>query len=411
VVPVLKQGKTTRMLAKEDTLPRLLLRNYQQWGDCRVALRKKHYGIWIEHTWEDCYKRTTAISLGLMSLGLDAGNGVAILADNNPEWFWSELGIQTARGIVAGLNPAGTAEETKGLLTLARAKFALAQDQEQVDKLLEVKNGVPSLQKIVYWQERGLEHYADPMLMSFGELIKLGEAYAKNHSGDLERKMQHGNGRDIAMMVFAMGAKGTLKVVPATHQFLISSAEAALVCNPVCDSDEYVSMISPAWFFEQTLGFAVCLLTGQKLNFAEKAETAMEDFREISPHVVAYPPKLWEKIAEAIQKNTNDSSWLKRTVFNRSVSVGYERVDLVAEGRRVGLPESILHRVADFAAFRPLRDKHGLDRARIIYCAGRSLSPETFRFFHAIGIHMQQIFGSTKDGILLTPPADDLRIE
>ncbi len=399
------------MLAKEDTLPRLLLRNCQQWGDSRVALRKKDYGIWREHTWEDCYKRTKAISQGLIGLGLDAGNGVAILADNNPEWFWSELGIQMARGIAAGLNPAGTAEETKGLLTLARAKFSLAQDQEQVDKLLEIKDGVPSLQKIIYWQDRGLQHYADPMLMSLGELIKLGEAYEKNHSGDLERKMRHGNGKDIAMMVFALGSKGSLKVVPATHQFLLSSAEAALACNPVCDADEYVSMISPAWFFEQTLGFAVSLLTGQKLNFAEKAETALEDFREISPHVVAYPPKFWEKIAEAIQKNTDDSTRLKRTVFNRSVSVGYERVDLVAEGRRTSLPKNILYRVADFAAFRPLRDKHGLNRARIIYTAGGSLSPETFRFFHAIGIDIQQIFGSTKDGISLTPPADDLGIE
>jgi len=398
-------------LTKEDTLPKLLHRNCQQWGDRRVALRKKEYGIWREHTWEDCYKRTKAISLGLMSLGLDAGNGVAILADNNPEWFWSELGVQTARGIAAGLNPAGSIEETKGLMTLARAKFALAQDQEQVDKLLEIKEGIPFLQKIIYWHEKGLQHYPGSMLMSVAELTRLGEAQEKSRSKDFERRLHHGNGNDVAMMVFALGTKGSLKVIPATHQFLISSAEAALACNPVCEADEYFSMISPAWFFEQTLGFAVSLLTGQRLNFAEKAETALEDSREISPHVVVYPPKLWEKIAEAIQKNTGSSTWLKRMVFNRSVSMGYQRVDLMAGGRRKGLPKNVLYRVADFAAFRPLRDKHGLNRARIVYTAGRPLSPETFRFFHAIGINLQQIFGSTKGGLTLTPPADDLRIE
>ncbi len=398
-------------MTKEDTLPKLLHRNCQQWGDSRVALRKKEYGIWREHTWEDCYKRTKAISLGLMSLGLDAGNGVAILADNNPEWFWSELGVQTARGIAAGLNPAGSTEETKGLMTLARAKFALAQDQEQVDKLLEIKEGIPFLQKIIYWHEKGLQHYPDSILMSVAELTRLGEAQEKSRSKDFERRLHHGNGNDVAMMVFALGTKGSLKVIPATHQFLISSAEAALACNPVCDADEYFSMISPAWFFEQTLGFAVSLLTGQRLNFAEKAETALEDSREISPHVVVYPPKLWEKIAEAIRKNTGSSTRLKRMVFNRSISVGYERVDMAAGGRRKSLPKYVLYHVADFAAFRPLRDKHGLNRARIVYTAGRALSPETFRFFHAIGIDVQQIFGSTKGGITLTPPADDLRIE
>lgn len=395
----------------EDTLPKLLHRNHRQWGDSRVALRKKEFGIWREHTWEDCYKRTRAISLGLMSLGLEAGNGVAILADNNPEWFWSELGVLTARGIAAGLNPAGSTEETKGLMTLARAKFALAQDQEQVDKLLQIKEGIPSLQKIVYWREKGLQHYPDSVLMSIAELTKLGETQEKNRGKDFERRLHHGNENDIAMMVFALGTKGSLKVVPATHRFLISSAEAALARNPVCDTDEYFSMISPAWFFEQTLGFAVSLLTGQRLNFAEEAETALEDSREISPHVVVYPPKLWEKIAEAIQKNTVSSTWLKRMVFNRSVSVGYERIDLGAGGRRESLPGYVLYHVADFVAFRPLRDKHGLDRARIIYTAGRPLSPETLRFFHAIGINIQQIFGSTKDGITLVPPTDDLRLE
>jgi long-chain acyl-CoA synthetase len=355
--------------------------------------------------------KAKAISLGLMTLGLEAGNGVAVLADNSPEWFWSELGVQTARGIAAGLNPGGSAEETKGLMTLARARFALAQDQEQVDKLLELKEGIPFLQKIIYWREKGLQHYPQSVLMSIAELTKLGEAQEKSRSKDFERRLHHGNGRDVAMMVFALGPKETLRIVPATHQFLITSAEAALSCNPVCDTDEYFCMISPAWFFEQTLGLVISLLTGQRLNFAEKAETALENSREISPHIVVYPPKLWEKITEAIQKNTNSSTWLKRTVFNRSVSIGYDRVDLVAKGRHASLPRGILYRVADFATFRPLRDKHGLDRARIIYTAGRPLSPEAFRFLHAIGINIQQVFGSTKEGITMARPADDLIIE
>lgn len=213
------------------------------------------------------------------------------------------------------------------------------------------------------------------------------------------------------MMVFALGPKETLRIVPATHQFLIASAEAALSCHSVRDTDEYFCMISPAWFFEQTLGFVISLLTGQRLNFAEKAETALENSREISPTVVVYPPKLWEKITEAIQRNTNGSTRLKRAVFKHGVSIGYDRVDLLANGHRASLPRRILYRVADSATFRPLRDKHGLKRARIIYTAGRPLSPEAFRFLHAIGINVQQVFGSTRDGITMVPPTDDLSIE
>jgi long-chain acyl-CoA synthetase len=246
--------------------------------------------------------------------------------------------------------------------------------------------------------------------MSIAELIKLGEAQEKSRSKDFERRLHHGNGKDVAMMVFALGAKDTLKVVPATHQFLITSAQAALACNPIYDTDEYFCMISPAWFFEQTLGFAVSLLTGQRLNFAEKAETVLEDSREISPHVVVYPPKLWEKIAEAIQKNTSSSTWLKRTIFSLSLAIGYERADAAVGSHRTGLGKEMRYRCADFVAFRPLRDKHGLNRARIVYTAGRPLPPETFRFFRAIGIEMQQIFGSTKGGIMLTSPADELMI-
>ena len=398
-------------MRKEDTLPKLLHRNCQRWRDARVALRMKEYGVWREYTWEDCYKKAKAISLGLITLGLDAGNGVAVLADNSPEWFWSELGVQTARGIAAGLNPAGSAEETKGLMTLARARFALAQDQEQVDKLLDLKQGIPSLQKIVYWNEKGLQHYRDSVLMSITELMKLGEAQEKSRSKDFERRLHHGNGNDVAVMVFALGANESLKLVPATHRFLTDSAEAALSLNPVYDTDEYFCMISPAWFFEQILGFVVSLLTGQRLNFGEKTETGLEDSREISPHVVVYPPKLWEKIGEAIQKNTANSTWLKRTAFNRSLSLGYEKVDLAAAGRQQTLSKSILYRIGDFAVLLPLRDKHGLSRARIIYTAGRELSPEMLRFFHAVGIDVQQMFGSIKEGIALSPPPDDLRIE
>ncbi len=395
----------------EDTFPKLLFRNCQQWGSSRVALRKKEYGVWREHTWEDCYHKVKAIFGGLASLGLEAGSGVSILADSNPEWFWCELAVLAARGIVTGLNPAGSAEDTKGLMLLAQPKFVLAQDQEQVDKLLEVKDGAPSLQRVVYWNEKGLRHYNNPILISLAEVIKLGEERERNHPGEFERKMAHGRGDDLAMIIFALGANDSLKVVPATHGFLISSLENVLASNPVYDTDDYVSVITPGWLFEQTLGFTACLVKGQKLNFAERVETAPEDSREISPNVLVYPPRVWADIASAIQTNVADGTRLKRRLFNWSLSIGQEVAEESMGNDRVGLPKRFRHAIAEALVFRPLRDKHGFNRARLVYAAGKRASPETVRFFRAIGIDLQQVFGSTQGGVVTVAPEEKLMLE
>jgi len=395
----------------EDTLPKLLHRNHERWGNSLVAMRKKEYGIWREYTWTDSHRKVKSIFLGLMRLGLGAGNSVSILADNDPEWFWSQLAVQTARSIVIGLNPAGSVKETKGLMMLSRARFAMAQDQEQVDKLLAIKKDLPSLQKIIYWDERGLKRYDNPMLISLGELIRMGEEHEKSHPGDFERRLAHAKGEDIAVMLFTVGANESLRLVPATHKFLLSATEAALTSNPVSCTDEYVSIISPAWFFEQTLGFCTSLLTGQRLNFPERTDTAPQDMREISPEVVAYPPKLWEKIAETIQENMADGTWLKKRLYNFTLSLGYKRIRLSQEDRRAGPVGIALSRIADLLVARPLRDKHGFIRARAAYVAGDTLSEEVSQFFSAIGIDLQQIFGSTREGIVSEPPAADVRIE
>jgi long-chain acyl-CoA synthetase len=396
-----------------DTFPKLLLRDYQQWGDGQIALRKKEFGIWREYTWKDCYEKTKAICLGLVSLGLGAGDAVAILGDNDREWLWCELAVQAAGGVVVGLQASGSIEETRGLMAFSRSriKMALAQDQEQVDKLLEIMEGLPSLERIVYWHERGLRNYSDPTLMGLAELIRLGEGYDKSQPGEFERKLALGNRDDVAMILFTRGADGSPRVMPVTHRFLLSAAEAAMIVQPVHASDEYASIMSPVWFFEQVLGFGTSLLTGQRLNFPERADTGPTDSREIAPHIVMYPPRFWEVMAGGIQKNMAGGNQLKRAMYNRSLSAGYERIDRLSQGRRIGLCRVIRHRLADLLVLHPLRDKHGLNRARVVYAAGGALPQETVSFFRAIGVDIKPIFGSTKDGIVSAPPPDNIRIE
>lgn len=394
----------------EDTFPKLLFRNYRQWGDSSVALRKKEYGLWREYTWKDCYEKVKAIFMGLVSIGLGPGDRVSILSDSSPEWYWAELAAQTARATVIGLNPGASPEEARNLLQDSQTKFVVAQDQEQVDKLLEVTDDLPALQRIVYCDDKGLRHYDNPILTSLAELTRLGEEYESGHPGYFQQSLSLGTGDDTAMILYAVGTDGSPRAVPATYTFLLSSVETALASNPVSNRDEYVSIMTPGWFFEQTLGFGVSLVAGQRLNFAERAETAAEDLREISPHTLTYPSGVWDQIAPAVQANIGSGTWLKRNLFNRSLSIGLQVSDLSLEGRRVSILRRILHALAELVVFRPLRDKHGLNRARVVYSAGDTVSPETARFFQAIGVSLQQIYGSAEDGLVSVDPGDDLRL-
>ena len=395
----------------DNTFPKLLLRNYRQWGDTGVALRKKEYGVWREYTWKDCYDKVKAIFLGLVSAGLEAGDKVSILGDNSPEWFWSELAVQSAGGIALGLNPGGSSQEAKYVLEDSQPKFVLAQDQEQVDKLLEINEELPSLQRIIYWNDKGLRHYDNAILISLAEVIRLGEEHEKSHPEYFEQNIALGSGDDVAMIVYTLGSNGLPKALPATYEFLLSSLETALASNPAYDSDEYVSVITPGWFFEQILGFAASLVTGQKLNFTERPETAPEDSREISPHILVYPSPVWDQIASAIQTNVGSGTWLKRTLYHRSLSIGYERADLASSGGQMNIFKRLLHAIAGPLLFRPLKDKHGLNRARVIYAAGSILPPETLRFFAAIGVNLRQVFASTEGGIVSVYPGDESKID
>jgi long-chain acyl-CoA synthetase len=406
---VAKQSSNSDSL--ENTFPKLLHQRYQQWGEKRVALRQKEFGIWREYTWNDCYEKTKFIALGLISLGLKNGDIVSILGHSSPEWLWCELGVQAAGGTVAGVNPVASIDQVKNMLTSIPIEVVFAQDQEQVDKVMEIGSDLPSPKRIVYWHEKGLRHYSESILMSLSDLVNLGESYERSQPGEFERRLLEGKETDVAMILSSQRANGELKGWPATQGFLVSSAQAALAMHPVRVGDEYVSSASPSWFFEQVLGFGVSLLTGQRLNFAERADTAPMDFREISPQIVMYPSRTWELVADGIQKNMEGGSRLKRALYHLNLSTSRKGADLANEGHRASLPGTMLNRMVSPLLVRPLRDKHGLNRARVAYAAGGTLPEETSRIFHAFSINVDAVYGSSRDGMVASPPPQEIRIE
>ena len=391
----------------EDTLPKLFLRNYKQWGSTRIALRKKEQGVWKERTWQDCYDRINNIFIGLTGAGLIAGERVAIIGDNDPEWFCSQLAAQSVGSPVVGINPARNQEETLRAIERSQPKFVMVQDQEQVDKVLDIRDSLHSVEKIIYWNAKGLRHYENESLISVANLITRGQETNRNRPVNFEEMVSKGKGSDAATLFCIWKNEDPPEIMTATHDFILSSVETALAANPVDARHEYVCVMNPGWFFEQILGTGTSLLTGRKFNYAESGETAEEDLREISPHSLAYPPQLWNQLALTIQNNMAEGARLKRLMFNRSLSVGCAATDrMLKGGKRSGVLFNTMRSIADFTTFHPLLDKHGLDKVRVAYSAGGEVAPENLRFFHAIGVNLKHIFGSTKDGIVFVDPGE-----
>jgi len=395
----------------EDTLPKLFLRNYRQWGRTRVAMRKKEHGVWKEHTWQDSYDRIKDIFIGLTGAGLVAGEKVAIIGDNDPEWFCSQLAIQSAGAIVVGINPGRTPDETQRAIERSQPKFVIAQDQEQVDKLLEIRDNLPSLEKIVYWNEKGLRHYENGSVVNLEDLIKDGQEAHRNRPIDFEEMVAKGHGSDIATLFCLWKNDDSPQIMTASHDFILSSVETVLAANPIDARHNYVCVMNPGWFYEQILGTGTSLLTGRKFNFAESGETSEADLREISPHSLAYPPQLWNQLALTIQNNMAEGAGLKRFMFNRCLALGCLATDRTLNGsKRGGVLINSIRSIAGFITLNPLLDKHGLDKVRVAYSGGGEVDPENLRFFHAIGVNLKHIFGSTKDGVVFIDPGEH-RIE
>ena len=395
----------------EDTYPKLLIRNYHRWGHKRVAMRQKKLGIWKSYTWGDCCEKVKGICLGLITLGLQPEDRASIVGDNSPEWFWAEMAIQGGRGIPVGLTVDSAASEIQFILSHSESRFVIVQDQEQVDKLLQIKDTLPGLQKIIYWQPKGLRSYEDPMLMSLQQLMDLGAEYEKKHPGAFEESVAQGQPDDVFMIQYTSGTTGVPKGVCISYKVFFAINEAVRSVNPVYPSDEFVSITLPGWGVEQGFGLLYGLWVGQTYNFAESAETVQRDLREISPQTLLYPSRLWEQQASMIRLKVTEGMAIKRILYNLCISVGYRYTDICMKGGKPSLLWRALYALADAMVFKPLRDKVGLRRVRVPYTAGAMLAPDVIRFFRSIGVNLRQIFGSTEGGTTTVHGADTFDVD
>ncbi len=386
-------------MAARDTIPKLIKDNYERWSD-RTAMCIKNRGIWRRYSWKDYYEKVRYLSLGLISLGFEPGDVVCIIGDNEPEWFWAEFAAQAAGGIATGIFVDSIPSEVKYIALHSGAKFAIVNDQEQTDKFLEIKDELPLLKKVIYWDPKGLKNYDDPILISFADVLELGKEYEKTHPNLYEQNVERGKGDDNAFIYYTSGTTGLPKGAVLTHKALINTAQGFLSRYPLSNDDDLVSNFPPAWVGDSFFATIPHLLTGARLNFSEEPETIAADTREVGPDFVIYGPRQWEGLVSDIQVKITDANRLKRFFYHLFMPVGYKVADMSFEGKTPNLLWRALHRIAYLFLFRPLKDKLGLSKARFAVTGSSVLSLDTFRLIHAIGIELRQSYASTEAGFI-----------
>ena len=395
-----------------ETLPQALRENYKKYGSRVVAMRVKDRGIWQEYTWEDYYLKVKFFCLGLVSLGLNRGDKVSILGENKPEWFWAELAVQSAGGAAVGIFTDCLPNEVKYYAEHSDSTFAVVHDQEQVDKFLAIKNDVPKLKKVIYWDPKGLWTYKDPILLSFNEVIALGKDYEKKHPRLFDEMVDQGSGDDIAAFCYTSGTTGLAKGGMLSQRWLVESVREWGELDGWFEKNyEYLSFIPPAWITEQGIGIAGSILARMVVNFPEEPETVQENIREIGPGILFFGARLWENLNRMVQAKIIDSTFLRRLIYRIALSIGLKVADMKSGKKRINLPWRVMFFLAYHALFRQLRDRLGLSNLDAVYSAGAAVSPDIIRYFKALGIDIRLFYGSTEQGVMSMPREGDIRPE
>ncbi len=395
-----------------ETFPQFLIEKAKLYGDKKTALREKEFGIWQSVSWAEYLEHVKYFSLGLVSMGFTPADTVAIIGDNRPEWVYAELAAQSAGGKSIGIYQDSIVKEVAYIITHSDAKFLVVEDQEQVDKIIELWPELHTVEKVIYYDPKGLRNYTEPYLMSFPEVEALGRDYEKARPGWFEESVARGKGEDIAILSTTSGTTSFPKLAILTHNNLISMGRDLMEVDPMSDKDEFVSFLPLPWIGEQMMSLACGLQAGFTVNFPEEPETVQENIREIGPQTMFSPPRIWENLVSQVQVKIEDTTWFKRKVYDWATPIGYQMADVRFKKQTPGLGLKLKYKIADWIMFLPIKDHLGLRRIKQAYTGGAALGPDVFRFFHALGVNLKQIYGQTEvSGIAVLHRNGDIKFQ
>ena len=362
----------------------------------QVALRHKEYGIWHDLTWADYGRRVRHVTLGLISLGLRKGECVSVISENRPEWVYSDFGIMSAGGVTAGIYTTNSAEQCGYIVQNSQSRFYIAENEEQFDKTLKFRKDTPHLEKVIVMEMEGLKRYPDPLLMSFDDLLKLGQEFEAKNPGLYDQKLGEVKADDLAVLIYTSGTTGPPKGAMLSHNNLLFMSEAMVSANPIYHGDETLSFLPLCHIFEQLFTVMINIRYGTIVNFIENTDTIMDNMREVSPTVTYGVPRIWEKYASGIVIRMSDATWLKRMVFKVCLGIGMKHAGLKLGGKPVPPHIKLAYGAAYLAVFRKLKERLGFDRVRVAYSGAAPISPDVLKFFNAIGLPLIEGYGQTE---------------
>ena len=390
----------------QTTFPQLLLKHAAK-RPSAPAMREKEYGIWQTISWQAMAQMVEHMACGLHQAGLKRGEHMVVVGSNRPRLYATMLAAQSLGAIPVPLYQDAAAAECVFPMTNADVRLCVVEDQEQVDKMMEVRESYPALERIYFDNPRGLRKYEEPGLGSMDELLAAGEAFAKQHPDFYKAQVALGSQEDVAAMFFTSGTTGNPKGVVHTHGTLIDRAQAGAEFDRLTSNEDVLAYLPPAWIGQNIFSYAQWLVAGYVVNCPESMATVTIDLKEIGPTYYFAPPRVFEGMLTSVSIRMEDASALKRSLFKYFMAlakkVGPKRMD----GDSIGLFNNLLYALGNFLVYAPLRNNLGFSRVRVAYTAGEAIGPDLFTFFRSIGVNLKQLYGSTETAVFVCLQPDN----
>ena len=391
--------------AEPDTFPKLLLR-HSKLRSGRPALREKSRGIWRTMTWRDLADEVAALAAALSAHGLQRGAHVALVGDNRPRLYAAMCAAQWLGAIAVPLYQDAVADEMVPFIQKAEVTHVFAENQEQVDKLLELLPRCPTIRCIVYDEDRGMRHYKQPQLVSYDTLLQQGREFAAAKREFLQAEAARGTGQDVAFLFFTSGTTGPAKGVVLTHASLIDRARVAAASEGLKDTDVAMAYLPPGWIGQNLFGYVQPMVVGYCVCCPESSETMLADMREMGPTYFLAPPRVLEALLTQVSMRMEDAGGFNRALYERCMALARRVGARILSGETVSLGDRLAYAVGELLIYGPLRDVLGMSKVRVAYTAGDAVDPDLLMFFRALGINLKQLYGSTETGFFVAMQRD-----